>query len=103
MKDCIFCKIINKEIPTEFVYEDSEVVAFKDIHPQGRVHLLIVPVAHVETFLDLSSKQNPQLTKMVEVVQTLIKDQNIAGSYHIKINGGSRQDVPHLHWHLIGD
>jgi len=103
MESCLFCKIINKEIPTEFVYQDSEVSVFKDLHPKARVHLLVVPAKHVGTFLDLQSENFSLLTKMVKVIQSLIKSQKIEGAYRITINGGTHQEVPHLHWHLLGD
>lgn len=53
MNDCIFCKIINKEIPGEIVYEDSEVLAFKDINPEAPVHILVVPKKHIESIIKL--------------------------------------------------
>ena len=103
MTDCLFCKIIAKEIPTEFVYQDEEVSVFKDIRPKARVHLLVVPSAHVERFLDLKDRQFDVLTKMAKVIQRLIKEQELDSSYHLVINGGARQEIAHLHWHLLGD
>ncbi|MEX0616962.1 MAG: HIT domain-containing protein [Candidatus Woykebacteria bacterium] len=103
MEDCLFCKIINKEIPTEFIYEDREVVVFKDINPKSRVHYLIVPSGHIKSFLDLSSSQYLLLTKLVKVVQRLIGEEKLEGGYQLVFNGGKYQHVPHLHWHLLGD
>ncbi len=103
MESCLFCKIVAGEIPANFVYQDKDVVAFRDIHPKGRVHLLIVPTTHVKSFLDLSGKQISLLTKMAKVIQSLIKTEKIESSYYTQISGGARQEVPHLHWHLIGD
>jgi histidine triad (HIT) family protein len=103
VESCLFCKIINKEIPTEFVYQDRWVSVFKDIRPKARVHLLVVPTLHIDNFLSLQNKQFDELTKMAKVVQRLIKEQKIEKSYHLVLNGGARQEVPHLHWHLLGD
>nr|QBM01662.1 purine nucleoside phosphoramidase [uncultured archaeon] len=103
MNGCLFCKIIKGEIPTKFVYQDREIVVFADIKPKARVHLLVVPTLHIKSFLDLSVKNFSLLTKMVKVIQRLIREQKIGGSYHLVINGGARLEVSHLHWHLLGD
>jgi len=103
MEECLFCKIVKKEVPVEFVYEDSDVVVFRDINPKARVHLLIVPAPHIESFLAIDSKQLSSLTKMTKVVQRLIEGQKLEESYQLIFNGGRRQHVPHLHWHLLGD
>jgi len=103
MEDCLFCKIANKEIASSIVYEDKDVVAFRDIKPKARVHILVVPTLHIESFLALQDNQFEMLTKMAKVVQTLIKGQKIEGSYHLVINGGKRQEIAHIHWHLLGD
>ena len=101
--DCLFCKIINKEIPTDFVYEDQNVVVFSDIKPKARAHLLVVPREHINTYLDLGDNHFLLLTKMVKVVQRIIEDQKLQGGYQLIFNGGKYQHVPHLHWHLLGD
>jgi len=103
MESCLFCKIVRKEIPAKIVYEDSDVVVFPDINPRARVHFLVVPVSHVESFLDLNDKQMDSLTKMTKVVQRLIREQKLEGGYQVVFNGGQRQHVSHLHWHLLGD
>ena len=100
---CLFCQIIKKEMPTKFVHEDSEVVVFSDIKPKARVHLLVVPREHINTFLDLGDNHFLLLTKMVKVVQRIIEDQKLQGGFQLIFNGGKYQHVPHLHWHLLGD
>ena len=103
MQECLFSKIINKEVPVDFVYQDQHVVVFPDVNPKSRVHLLIVPTVHIKSFLDLTDKQFVVLTKLAKVVQSEIVDKNLQGGYQLVFNGGSYQHVPHLHWHLLGD
>ncbi len=102
-KNCLFCRIIRKEIPAKIIYEESNVVVFSDINPKAPVHLLIVPTVHIESFLGISDKQMPSLTKMTKVVQRIIREEKLSGGYQVIFNGGSYQHVPHLHWHLLGD
>lgn len=101
MDNCIFCKIVKKEIPKEFVYEDEEIVAFADIHPIKPVHLLVIPKQHVS---ELATVKNPELLeKLFVVVQKLIEKEKLVGKgYRVTINGGGAQVIDHLHIHLIG-
>ncbi len=103
MKDCIFCSIIKGELKTKFVYRDDDVFVFSDIKPKARTHFLIVPRVHIKTFLDIKGKQYVVLTKMIKVVQTLVKEQKLTAGYRVMINGGRHQEIPHLHFHLLGD
>lgn len=103
METCLFCQIIAKKIPAKIVYEDENVMVIPDINPKARVHLLVLPRPHIKSFLDLNDKQILILTKMAEVVQTLIKDQKLEEGYQLIFNGGTHQHVPHLHWHILGD
>jgi len=100
MSDCIFCKIIKGEIPTEFLYQDEEVVAFRDIKPSAPVHILIVPKKHIEDFI--ISKEFIY-NKMLKVAKKLIKKYNLDKiGYRLVVNGGGAALVPHLHIHLLG-
>lgn len=101
--DCLFCSIISKKISAKVVFEDNDVVIIPDINPKARVHLLVLPKTHIKSFLDLSGNQLFLLTKMVEVVQTIVRDQKLEGGYQLLFNGGKHQHVPHLHWHILGD
>lgn len=103
MEDCLFCKIIAKEIPAKVVFEDENVVVVPDINPKSRVHLLVLPRPHINSFLDLTSNQLLLLTKMAEVVQTIVRGQKLEAGYQLIFNGGKHQHVPHLHWHILGD
>ena len=101
--DCIFCKIINEEIPTKFVHKDDDIFVFHDINPKAPTHLLIVPREHIKTFLDLEDKHSWLLTKMIKVVQRLVRDKKLEKSFRVLINGGTHQIVDHLHFHLLSE
>ena len=97
MSDCIFCKIINKEIKTDIVYEDRDFIVFKDIKPKAEIHLLIVPKTHIES---LNTLEDINLAgRMLLLAKKIIKNQN----YRIQINTGKKagQVIDHLHLHLL--
>lgn len=105
MADCIFCKIAAKEIPSQLIYEDEELVAFKDINPQAPVHVLIVPKKHIPHLLALDPADAEVLKRVHTVITTLARELGIADSgFRIVVNtlkdGG--QTVPHLHFHVLG-
>jgi histidine triad (HIT) family protein len=103
--DCVFCKIIAREIPAEILYQDDEVIAFPDINPSAPVHLLIIPRKHIPSLLQLKKADIPLIGHMAEVASRLAKEKGIAESgYRIVINSGKEggQVVPHLHMHLLG-
>ena len=105
MDNCIFCKIIKGEIPTNFVYQDEEMVAFRDIKPVAPVHILIVPKLHIDKLQDVTDNERNLLGKMLLVAKEIAEKEKIAESgYRIGINCGKKagQDVFHLHFHLIG-
>jgi histidine triad (HIT) family protein len=88
-------------MPKEFDYEDEEVMAFPDIRPIARVHLLIVPKAHIPDFMDV--KNNEILNKLREVAQKMVKKKKLENKgFRLTINAGGAQVVGHLHLHLIG-
>jgi len=97
MSDCIFCKIINKEIKTDIVYEDRDFIVFKDIKPKAEIHLLIVPKTHIES---LNTLEDINLAgRMLLLAKKIIKNQN----HRIQINTGKKagQVIDHLHLHLL--
>ena len=106
MVDCIFCKIIAGQIPAEIVYNDDRVVAFKDIHPEAPVHLLIVPREHIVSVVDISTDEQAWIVgHMVVVANKLARDNKISEKgYRLIINAGpdGGQVVQHLHMHLLG-
>ncbi|NQT31607.1 MAG: histidine triad nucleotide-binding protein [Deltaproteobacteria bacterium] len=103
--DCIFCKIIAGEIPTEILYQDEEIIAFRDIKPLAPVHLLIVPRKHIPSLDQMKESDAALVGRMVAVANKLAKDEGVAEKgYRLAINCGSEggQLVPHLHLHLLG-
>lgn len=99
MNDCIFCKIRDREITKEFVYEDDYLMVFPDIHPIKPIHLLIVLKKHVRDFLDLESRD---LDKISKTIKQIVKDRKLEDKgYRIGINGGGAQIIEHLHVHLM--
>lgn len=105
MEDCIFCKIANKEINSEILYEDEFVVAFKDLEPQAPVHILIVPKKHIASLNELTAADAELLARIVLAAQKLAKDNGIAErGYRLVNNCGIEggQTIGHLHFHLLG-
>lgn len=105
MTDCLFCKIAAKQIPAALVYEDDDVVSFRDINPQAPVHILTIPKRHVTTLNDAEAADVGLLGKMVLTAQSLAQKEGIADSgYRVVMNcnrdGG--QTVFHIHLHLLG-
>lgn len=101
--ECVFCKIINGELKTKFVHKTDDVFVFHDINPKAPTHLLIVPREHIKSLLDLKDKHSLLLTKMIKVVQRVVKEKKLEGGFRVLINGGSFQDVEHLHFHLLSE
>lgn len=106
MSDCIFCKLANKEIPTDMVYEDDFVIAFNDMDPQAPFHVLVVPKKHISSFNHINPEEDAKtLTSLVTAAQTIAKKLGIAeDGYRLVINCGELggQSVGHLHIHLLG-
>lgn len=102
MSDCIFCKIINKELPSNVVFETKDVVAFPDINPSADVHILIVPKQHIASIGEV--KENGDLlSEIFKAADKLVDDFNLSeGLYRVLVNGGQAQHVPHVHFHLLG-
>ncbi|MFC1965558.1 histidine triad nucleotide-binding protein [Chloroflexota bacterium] len=103
--DCVFCKIAAGEIPADILYQDEEVIAFRDINPQSPTHLLIIPKKHIPSLTHLSEAESSLIGGMVNTANQLAKREGIAESgYRLVINCGKQggQLVPHLHMHLIG-
>ena len=100
--DCIFCRIIAGEIPTEFLYQDKDVVVFPDIHQQTPVHILIVTRKHIPSLDGLADAGI--VARMVEAAGKVAKDKGCSNGYRLVINNGpdGGQVVPHLHLHLLG-
>lgn len=114
MENCLFCKIASKQIPSTIVYEDEELLAFKDINPAAPVHVLIIPKLHVATLSDCGAGHAPLLGKMLALAPRLAEEFGCAvsygadgtpgGGYKTLINSGpdGGQEVYHLHLHMYG-
>ena len=103
--DCIFCQIVAGKVPSEILYQDEEVIAFRDIHPMAPVHLIIIPKRHIPSLAHLSEAESSLIGHMVIVANQLAKEKGISESgYRLAINCGKEggQLVPHLHLHLLG-
>ena len=103
--NCIFCQIIEGTIPSTLVYEDEQVVAFRDIHPQAPVHILIIPRRHITSLAELTEAEESLAGHMVLVATTLAKREGILHKgFRLVINSGPQggQLVGHLHLHLLG-
>jgi len=104
MDDCLFCKIGKKEIPSKLVYEDAEIFAFEDIHPQAPSHVLICPRKHLVSLTDATAEDTAMLGKLQLVAAKLAKDRKLDEGYRTVLNNGrgAGQSVFHLHLHLLG-
>lgn len=104
-KDCLFCRILNKEVPAKIVYEDDRAVAFEDINPQAPTHILVVPRRHIAGLNDVGPEDAALLAHLHLVAAQLARERRIAESgYRTVINTGrgAGQSIFHLHLHLLG-
>lgn len=101
---CLFCRIAAGEIPSRKVYEDPEILAFEDIHPQAPVHLLIIPKAHFPTVAEVPLDQLDLVGQMVGVANRLALEKRLTGGYRLVFNtrADAGQEVFHVHLHLLG-
>ena len=104
MPDCLFCKIISGEIPSQLVYEDEHVLAFRDIAPQAPVHILIVPKEHIASAADLNPENSSHAAKCFDAIAKIAKSEGLDSGFRVITNIGpdGGQTVYHLHFHLIG-
>jgi histidine triad (HIT) family protein len=103
--DCLFCKIASRQIPANIVYEDDDMIAFRDINPQAPTHLLLVPRKHVATVNDLSTEDAALVGRLVLQAANLARAEGIADSGYRTVfncNGDGGQSVYHIHLHLLG-
>ena len=105
MADCLFCKIINREIPASIVYEDERILAFNDINPQAPTHVLVVPKAHIATLNDVSPQDDQIVGELVRRAAAIAKTRGIStGGFRTVFNTNREagQTVFHIHLHLLG-
>lgn len=100
--DCLFCKIINGEIPSSKVYEDDIVLAFNDIEPQAPVHILIISKEHIKSAAEINENNSSLIAHVFEVAAKIAKDMNLDGFRIVNNCGDSAgQTVKHIHFHLM--
>jgi histidine triad (HIT) family protein len=102
---CLFCKIVEKKIPSKIVYEDERVLAFEDINPQAPIHILVIPKKHISTSLEIKSDDNELVGYMFQAANKIAKERNIAERGFrlvMNCNRESGQTVFHIHLHLLG-
>ena len=105
MADCLFCKIVRREIPVTLVYEDDRVVAFNDINPQAPTHVLVVPKRHIATLNELSTEDDRLVGELVRRATAIAGEHGLsAGGYRtvFNTNRDAGQTVFHIHLHLLG-
>lgn len=104
--ECIFCRIVAREIPSTAVFDNEEFYVFPDIHPKASVHLLIIPKDHIlRSMAELTPDQEPMIGRMMSLARRLAEEQGIAENgyrlvFNVRHHGG--QEVDHLHLHLLG-
>ncbi len=103
--NCIFCKIINKEIPAKIVFEDNKVIAFNDIQPIAPIHILLIPKKHIPTIVDIFEEDKDTMGELIWRAKKIADELGISKDgykllFRVKDHGG--QEVPHIHLHLIG-
>lgn len=105
MSECLFCKIVNKEIPSEAVYEDELIYAFYDVNPVAPIHILVIPKEHIVSLNDLEEEDSLLMGKILNVIKKIAKDKKIdKEGYRVVNNCGDKggQTVDHIHFHLLG-
>ena len=102
--DCLFCKIINGDIPSKKVYEDDYVFAFYDIAPQAPVHILVIPKVHIPSMDGVTAENADVVAKIFTVIPKIAAEAGLSGGYRVISNCGDDacQSVKHLHFHILG-
>ena len=104
MSDCLFCKIIDGEIPSNKVYEDDKVMCFHDVDPQAPVHCLLIPKKHIASIDDVTDEDAELLSYMMLKIKDIATELGLENGYRVVINckEDGLQTVPHLHLHILG-
>ena len=102
--DCLFCKIINGEIPSTLIYEDEKVIAFNDINPQAPVHFLVIPKEHIKSANAVNEENKELMGHIIFVASKIAKEEGLDDGYRIINNCGDDggQTVDHIHFHILG-
>jgi histidine triad (HIT) family protein len=102
--NCIFCKIVAGDIPAQKVFEDEDLLAFRDIHPKAPLHLLVIPKKHIESMASLAEADTQVMGRMMVLAGRLAAENGSPDGFRTVVNTGrvGRQEVYHLHMHLLG-
>lgn len=103
MQDCLFCKIINGDIPAQKLYEDEQVIAIKDINPKAKVHFLVMPKQHISSVSEITGNDEQLIGHMINVGKIVAKEQGLKGwkmLFNVEKAGG--QVIFHVHLHVLG-
>ena len=104
MDDCLFCKILAGEVPSDNVYEDDKMVVFKDLYPKAEVHLLAIPRVHISSLNEVTDEHDEIMAHMIKQLPRIAKEQGLDDGFRTVINTGEGggQIIFHLHMHLLG-
>ncbi len=104
MEDCLFCQIAKGDIPSDIVYQDAQVVAFRDIHPQAPVHILVIPRQHIASVNDITEANSDLIAHIFTIIPHIAQEAGLSHGYRVISNCGrdACQSVRHLHFHLLG-
>lgn len=105
MMDCIFCKIVQKQIPSKIVYEDDKVIAFEDINPKAPIHILVIPKKHIPTIIDCNEEDYLIISHIYKIINKIAREKDVAErGFRIvtNCNAEAGQTVFHIHFHLFG-
>lgn len=102
MKNCIFCKIVNKEIPADIVYEDKEILGFKNIHPEAPIHFLLIPKRHIVWKDEFDEEDLTLLGRLLSTAKKISKEKKVFEACKLIFNVGKTGHITHIHVHLLG-
>jgi histidine triad (HIT) family protein len=102
MTDCLFCNIVAGNIPCDTVYEDSEVLAFRDINPKADTHILVIPKQHIVNLSGVAEQQWPLISQVLQTINKVAEQESLEG-FRVITNNGEKggQEVFHMHWHVL--
>jgi histidine triad (HIT) family protein len=102
--DCLFCKIVRKDVPAQVVLDRDDVLAFRDVNPQAPTHVLVIPKEHLASLEAVGDQHGPLLASLVAAANQVARDDGVAGGYRLVTNIGrvAGQSVDHLHLHVLG-
>lgn len=102
--DCLFCKIVAGDIPSNKVYEDDKILAFRDIAPQAPTHILVIPKAHIGSVAEVTAENADVVAHIFTIISQIAEQEGLSGGYRVVSNCGADagQTVHHLHFHILG-